>query len=132
MRRAREIVPVLRDVDKKNSFVLSKEIADLAEKARDRKLSLEDLKGSTFTISNQGGIGGGHFTPIINKPNVAILGLGRGSVKAVARENRIEPRTILPIALSYDHRLIDGGAAARFTVELVHGFENFSEEFLKF
>ena len=126
------IVPVLRDVDKKNSFVLSKEIADLAEKARDRKLSLEDLKGSTFTISNQGGIGGGHFTPIINKPNVAILGLGRGSVKAVARENRIEPRTILPIALSYDHRLIDGGAAARFTVELVHGFENFSEEFLKF
>ena len=72
------IVPVLRDVDKKDSFVLSKEIADLAEKARDRKLSLEDLKGSTFTISNQGGIGGGHFTPIINKPNVAIVGLGFG------------------------------------------------------
>ena len=125
------IVPVLRDVDKKNIFALSREISDLADKARDRKLSLEDLKGSSFTVSNQGGIGGAHFTPIINKPNVAILGLGRGSVKPIVKETRIEPRTVMPIALSYDHRLIDGGIAARFTVELVHGFENFNEELLK-
>ncbi len=125
------IVPVIRDVDRKSVFELSKEINDLAEKARDRKISLEELKGSTFTISNQGGIGGGHFTPIINKPDVAILGLGRGVSKPVARENKIEIRTLLPIALSYDHRLIDGGNAARFTVEVVKAFENFNEELAK-
>ena len=125
------IVPVLRDVDKKSIFDLSKEVNDLAEKARDRKIGLEELKGSTFTISNQGGIGGGHFTPIINKPDVAILGLGRGAVKPVVREGKIEPRTLLPIAVSYDHRLIDGGNAARFTTDLVKAFESFAEESLK-
>ena len=76
-------------------------------------MSAEELKGGTFTISNQGGIGGGHFTPIINKPEVAILGLGRGAMKPVVREDRIEPRLMLPLALSYDHRVIDGAAAAR-------------------
>jgi pyruvate dehydrogenase E2 component (dihydrolipoyllysine-residue acetyltransferase) len=125
------IVPVLRDVDKKSIFDLSKEVNDLAEKARDRKIGLEELKGSTFTISNQGGIGGGHFTPIINKPDLAILGLGRGAVKPVVREGKIEPRTLLPIAVSYDHRLIDGGSAARFTTDLVKAFESFAEESLK-
>jgi pyruvate dehydrogenase E2 component (dihydrolipoamide acetyltransferase) len=125
------IVPVLRDVDKKSIFDLSREVNDLAEKARNRKIGLEELKGSTFTISNQGGIGGGHFTPIINKPDLAILGLGRGAVKPVVREGKIEPRTLLPIAVSYDHRLIDGGNAARFTTDLAKAFESFSEESLK-
>ena len=125
------IVPVIRDVDKKNILELSREVSDLAEKARARKISFEELKGSTFTISNQGGIGGAHFTPIINKPDAAILGLGRGAVKAVVREKKIEMRTMMPIAISYDHRLIDGGTAARFCVDLVQAFEGFSEEMVK-
>ena len=83
------IVPVIRDVDKKNLLELSKELEDLAGKARERKVSAEELKGGTFTISNQGGIGSGHFTPIVNKPEVAILGLGRGAMKAVVRDNGI-------------------------------------------
>jgi len=122
------IVPVIRDVDKKTVLELSQELEELAGKARARKLSAEELKGGTFTISNQGGIGGGHFTPVVNKPEVAILGLGRGAMKAVVREKSIEPRLMLPIGLSYDHRVIDGGAAARFTVDLVQAFENFKEE----
>src|ERR1051326_170687 len=122
------IVPVIRDVDKKSVLDLSKELEDLAKKARERKVSGEALKGGTFTISNQGGIGGAHFTPIVNKPEVAILGLGRGAMKAVLRENKIEPRLMLPIAISYDHRVIDGGVAARFAVDLVQAFEHFKEE----
>jgi pyruvate dehydrogenase E2 component (dihydrolipoamide acetyltransferase) len=125
------IVPVIRDVDKKSVFDLSKELEELAKKARDRKISAEELKGGTFTISNQGGIGGGHFTPIVNKPEVAILGLGRGATKPVIREERVESRVLLPIALSYDHRVIDGGAAARFVVDLVAAFENFKEELVR-
>ena len=89
--------------------------ADPEQKARERKIGPEELKGGTFTISNQGGIGGGHFTPIVNKPEVAILGLGRGAVKAIVRNDKIEPRLMLPLALSYDHRVIDGAAAARFS-----------------
>ena len=121
------IVPVLRDVDKKNLFDLSKELEDLAKKARERKVSADELKGGTFTISNQGGIGGAHFTPIVNKPEVAILGLGRGAMKPVVRESKIEPRWMLPLALSYDHRVIDGAVAARFMVDLVKGFEGVDE-----
>ena len=100
----------------------------MAKKARERKVSAEELKGGTFTISNQGGIGGGHFTPIVNQPEAAILGLGRGVMKAVVREGRIEARLMLPLGLSYDHRLIDGATAARFVVDLVQAFENFREE----
>jgi pyruvate dehydrogenase E2 component (dihydrolipoamide acetyltransferase) len=125
------IVPVIRDVDKKNLVELSKELEDLAKKARERKVGAEELKGGSFTISNQGGLGGAHFTPIVNKPEVAILGLGRGALKAVVREKAIEPRLMLPLALSYDHRVIDGGAAARFIVDLVRAFESFSEEEVK-
>jgi pyruvate dehydrogenase E2 component (dihydrolipoamide acetyltransferase) len=121
------IVPVIRDVDKKSVLDLSKELEDLAKKARDRKISAEELKGGTFTISNQGGIGGAHFTPIVNKPEVAILGLGRGAMKAVVRDSKIEPRLMLPIAISYDHRVIDGGVAARFAVDLVQAVEKFDE-----
>ena len=121
------IVPVIRNADKKSVLELSKELEELAAKARDRKVSAEELKGGTFTISNQGGIGGAHFTPIVNRPEVAILGLGRGAMKAVVRGDKIEPRLMLPIGLSYDHRVIDGGAAARFTVDLVKAFESFKE-----
>jgi pyruvate dehydrogenase E2 component (dihydrolipoamide acetyltransferase) len=122
------IVPVLRDVDKKNLVDLSKELGDLATKTRDRKIGLEELQGGSFTISNQGGIGGGHFTPIINLPEVAILGLGRGALKPVVRDGAVTPRLMLPLALSYDHRVIDGGAAVRFILEIVKGFENFDEK----
>ena len=125
------MVPVIRDVDKKSMFDLAKELESLAAKARDRKISADEMKGGTFTISNQGAIGGGHFTPIINLPEVAILGLGRGAMKPVVREGKIEARLLTPIALSYDHRVIDGGSAARFTVDLVKAFENFDEAIVK-
>jgi pyruvate dehydrogenase E2 component (dihydrolipoamide acetyltransferase) len=113
------IVPVLRDADKKDVLVLSKELNEIAVKTRDRKISMEEL---------QGGIGSRHFTPIINLPETAILGLGRGAMQAAVRDGKIEPRLMLPLALSYDHRVIDGGAAARFMVDLVRGFETFDEK----
>ncbi len=106
-------VPVLRDADRKSLLEVSKDLADLADRARKRKLSAEDLRGGSFTISNQGGIGGGHFTPIIHKPEVAILGVGRAA------------RGILPLSLSYDHRVVDGADAARFITELVRVLEHF-------
>jgi len=125
------LVPVIRDCDKKDLVQLSKDIADVAAKARDRKLGLDDMRGGTFTISNQGGIGGAHFTPIVNRPEVAILGLGRSVLKPVVREGKIEPRLMMPIAIAYDHRVIDGGAAARFTVDLVNAFQSFGEADVK-
>lgn len=121
------MVPVIRDVDKKSILDLAKELEQLAARARDRKITVEEMKGGTFTISNQGAIGGGHFTPIVNKPEVAILGLGRGAMKAVVRGDKIEARMMTPLALSYDHRVIDGGAAARFMVDLVKQMETFEE-----
>lgn len=126
------LVPVIRDVDKKSMFDLSKELETMAAKARDRKVTAEEMKGGTFTISNQGAIGGAHFTPVINLPEVAILGLGRGAFKPVVRDGKIEVRLLTPMALSYDHRVIDGGTAARFAVDLVKAFENFSEDLAKF
>ena len=125
------LVPVIRDVDKKSLFQLSKDIQEVAEKARDRKVTLDDMKGGTFTISNQGGIGGAHFTPIVNKPEVAILGIGKGALKAVVKDKKIEARLMMPIAISYDHRVIDGGTAARFTVDLIAAFAAFTEGDLK-
>jgi pyruvate dehydrogenase E2 component (dihydrolipoamide acetyltransferase) len=125
------IVPVLRDVDKKSVLDLSKELEQLAQKARDRKVSGDELKGGTFTISNQGAIGGAHFTPIVNKPEVAILGLGRGAMKPVARDGKVEIRMLTPLALSYDHRVIDGGTAARFIVDLVAALQDFAEDAVK-
>jgi len=124
-------VPVIRNADKKSLLELSQEVNALAEKARDRKLSLEEMQGGTFSISNQGGIGGAHFTPIVNKPEVAILGLGRGALKPVARNGKVELRLMMPIAISYDHRVIDGGAAARFTVDLLEAFANVKEAEVK-
>jgi len=125
------IVPVIRDVDKKNVFDLAKELEQLAQRARDRKVTAEELKGGTFTITNQGAIGSAHFTPIINKPEVAILGLGRGAMKPVARDGKVEVRMMTPLGLSYDHRVIDGGAAARFMVDLVVALQDFNEESIK-
>jgi pyruvate dehydrogenase E2 component (dihydrolipoamide acetyltransferase) len=119
------IVPVLRDADKKDVRTIAKELKEIATKTRERKISMEDLQGGTFTISNQGGIGSKHFTPIVNLPETAILGLGRSSLQAQVREGKIEPRLMLPLALSYDHRVIDGGSAARFMVDIVRGFETF-------
>jgi pyruvate dehydrogenase E2 component (dihydrolipoamide acetyltransferase) len=125
------IVPVIRDADKKDLVQISKELNDLATKTRDRKIGIEELQGGSFTISNQGGIGGAHFTPIVNKPEVAILGIGRGSLKPVVRDGKIEPRLMLPLTVAYDHRVIDGGTAVRFMLDIVKGFETFSEAALK-
>jgi pyruvate dehydrogenase E2 component (dihydrolipoamide acetyltransferase) len=126
------IVPVIRNADKKSVFDLAKELAELAEKTRDRKVSMEDLQGGTFTISNQGAFGGAHFTPIVNKPEVAILGMGKGALQpVVTKDGKIEARTVLPVGLSYDHRVIDGGSAARFMVDLVNEFQNFNEAEVK-
>lgn len=125
------MVPVIRDADKKSLVELSRELEDLARKARERKLGAADMKGGSFTISNQGGIGGAHFTPIVNLPEVAILGVGRATVKPVWREGKVEPRTLMPLALSYDHRVIDGGTAARFITDLVREIEQFAEHLVK-
>jgi pyruvate dehydrogenase E2 component (dihydrolipoamide acetyltransferase) len=125
------IVPVLREVDKKSIFQLSAELAALAERTRARKVALEEMQGGTFTISNQGGIGGAYFTPIVNTPEVAILGMGRGVVKPVVEEGKIVQRTMMPIVLSYDHRVNDGANAARFIVDLVKEFGNIKDADVK-
>jgi len=125
------MVPVIRDADKKSILHLARELDELAGKTRDRKLTSEQMQGGSFTISNQGGIGGGAFTPIVNLPEVAILGLGRGTVKPAVVAGKIEPRLLMPVAVAYDHRIIDGGSAARFVVDLVAAFQNFAEKDLK-
>jgi pyruvate dehydrogenase E2 component (dihydrolipoamide acetyltransferase) len=125
------IVPVLRDVDKKTLFELSTELHELTEKTRQRKVSLEELQGGTFTISNQGSIGGGHFTPIIYAPQVAILGVGQGQPKPVVLEGNVVIRTLLPVCLAYDHRVLDGANAVRFLKEIITGLENFPEAQVK-
>ncbi len=125
------MVPVIKDADKKSLIEISRELEELAKKARDRKISGEDLKGGSFTISNQGAIGGGHFTPIINLPEVAILGVGKGAVKPVWLNGKFEPRTIVPLAVSYDHRVIDGGTAARFSTDLVAALQTLDENAVK-
>ncbi len=108
------LVPVVRDVDRKNIMQLSVELTQVAERARNRKLSLEEMQGGTFTITNLGGIGGTSFSPIVNFPEVAILGISRSGVEPVFTNGSFEPRTLLPLSLSYDHRIIDGADAARF------------------
>ena len=108
------LVPVIRDADSKNIVQLSKDLAELAEKARTKKLTLEEMQGGTFTITNLGGIGGTGFSPIVNHPEVAILGVSRSSVEAIHKDGQFVPRIMLPLSLSYDHRLIDGADAARF------------------
>jgi len=108
------IVPVVRDVDKKGLLQLAGELDDLAARARQRKVDLEELRGGTFTISNLGGLGGTGFTPIVNYPEVAILGVARSRQESVIIDGRPETRTMLPLCLSYDHRVIDGADGVRF------------------
>jgi pyruvate dehydrogenase E2 component (dihydrolipoamide acetyltransferase) len=118
------LVPVLRDVDKKGVRALAQELVEAAEKARQKKLQTDDMRGGTFTITNLGGIGGTGFTPIINYPEVAILGMSRATQQPQIRDGQVVPRLILPLSLSYDHRVIDGAAAARFTRRIVEMLEN--------
>ena len=117
------LVPVIREVDKKNIVELATELSQLSKKARDKKLTPEEMEGGTFTITNLGGIGGTAFTPIVNHPEVAILGLSRGRMEPEWIHGKFEPRLILPLSLSYDHRLIDGADAARFLRWICEAFE---------
>jgi pyruvate dehydrogenase E2 component (dihydrolipoamide acetyltransferase) len=126
------IVPVIRDVDKKTIVELAVELADIAERTRQRKVTLEELRGSTFTISNLGSIGGGHFTPIVNSPEVAILGVGRAAKRLVLNEGQVTERAFLPLCVGYDHRVIDGAQGARFIVRIAEVLENFEATFLGF
>jgi pyruvate dehydrogenase E2 component (dihydrolipoyllysine-residue acetyltransferase) len=109
------VVPVIKDVDKKGLFDIAREITELSNKAREGKISPKDLQGGCFTISSLGGIGGLQFTPIVNAPEVAILGVSRAAMKPVYENDEFVPRLIMPFALSYDHRVIDGVAGAQFT-----------------
>ena len=117
------LVPVIRDVDNKNIVELAVELSQLSQKARDKKITLADMEGGTFTITNLGGIGGTAFTPIVNHPEVAILGLSRSRMEPEWIGGKFEPRLILPLSLSYDHRLIDGADAARFLRWVAEAFE---------
>jgi pyruvate dehydrogenase E2 component (dihydrolipoamide acetyltransferase) len=117
------LVPVIRDVDKKGIVELSAELAKLSEKARAGKLSLDEMSGGVMTITNLGGIGGVGFTPIVNWPEVAILGISRGSMEPVWNGQEFQPRLMLPLSLSYDHRVVDGADAARFLRFVADAFE---------
>ena len=126
------VVPVLKDVPSKTIFELAQELDDLAQRARDRKLGVEDFKGSSMTISNLGGFGVGSFTPIVNRPDVAILGLSAGKWTPVYDEkDKIQKRLLMPISMSYDHQIIDGADGARFVVDLKDCLNSFSEKLLK-
>jgi pyruvate dehydrogenase E2 component (dihydrolipoamide acetyltransferase) len=117
------LVPVIREVDKKNIVELAAELTQLSRKAKDKKLTPDEMSGGTFTITNLGGIGGTGFSPIVNHPEVAILGLSRSRMEPEWVHNKFEPRLILPLSLSYDHRLIDGADAARFLRWIAEAFE---------
>jgi len=118
------VVPVVRDADRKDVFELARDLADLSEKARAGKLSAAEMQGGCFTISSLGGIGGTAFTPIINAPEVAILGVSRSAYKPVYQDGGFVPRLLMPLSLSYDHRVIDGAAAVRFTSFLADALSN--------
>jgi pyruvate dehydrogenase E2 component (dihydrolipoyllysine-residue acetyltransferase) len=116
-------VPVIRDADRKNILQLAVEIAQLSEKARSRKISLDEMQGGCFSISNLGGMGGTYFTPIVNAPEVAILGISRAKMEPVYKDGALVPRLMLPLALSYDHRVIDGADGIRFLRWFVEALE---------
>ncbi|TDI79713.1 MAG: dihydrolipoyllysine-residue acetyltransferase [Betaproteobacteria bacterium] len=118
------MVPVIRDVDQKGVVAIAEELGNLAVHAREGKLKPTEMQGASFTISSLGGIGGTAFTPIINAPEVAILGVSRASIKPVYRDGQFAPRLMLPLSLSYDHRVIDGASAARFTAYMVKELAN--------
>lgn len=117
------LVPVVRDVDKKNIIELAVEMAQISARARSKKLTPEEMEGGTFTITNLGGLGGSYFTPIVNHPEVAILGISRSKMEPVWKDGKFEPRLMLPLSLSYDHRLIDGADAVRFLRWIVEALE---------
>jgi pyruvate dehydrogenase E2 component (dihydrolipoamide acetyltransferase) len=123
------VVPVIRNCDQKNVLQVASELTELAEKARDRKLTAEDMQGASFTITNLGGIGGTYFTPIVNYPEVAILGMSRGQNVLQLEDDQIVERLMLPLSMSYDHRAINGADAARFIVKLSSSLTNFFELF---
>src|SRR5712664_3795439 len=112
------LVPVIRDADRKGVFDLAKELAEISKAAREKKLKPDSMRGGTFSISSLGGIGGTAFTPIINAPEVAILGVARSQMRPVYKDGAFVPRLMLPLSLAYDHRVIDGAAGARFTTYL--------------
>jgi pyruvate dehydrogenase E2 component (dihydrolipoamide acetyltransferase) len=112
------VVPVIRDVDQKGVFDLARDLAAMSQKARDKKLGPAEMQGGSFTISSLGGIGGTAFTPIVNAPEVAILGVSKSATKPVWNGKEFVPRLMLPLSLSYDHRVIDGAAGARFAAYL--------------
>ncbi len=117
------LVPVVRDVDRKSVRELAQELTEIAERARQKKLQADEMRGGTFTITNLGGIGGTGFSPIVNWPEVAILALARARLQAVIRDGQVVPRLLLPLAVSYDHRVIDGADAARFTRRIAEMLE---------
>jgi len=119
------VVPVIRDADKKGVIQISTEMGELAKKARDGKLTPGDMSGGCFSISSLGGIGGRYFTPIINAPEVAILGVCRSTTEPVWDGKAFQPRLILPLSLSWDHRVVDGAAAARFNAFLIQVLGDF-------
>ena len=112
------VVPPVRDADRKSIYELAKEVAEFSDRARARKLRAPELQGGTFTISSLGGIGGTGFSPIINAPEVAILGICKAQTKPVWKDGQFVPRLLLPLSLSFDHRVIDGADAARFNAYL--------------
>ena len=117
------LVPVIKDASHKNITQIAVELQQLAEKARDRKLTVDEMSGGSMSLSNLGGIGGTYFTPIVNWPEVAILGVSRGGTEPVWKNNQFEPRQMLPLSLSYDHRVIDGADAIRFLRWVVEAIE---------
>ena len=123
------MVPCVKDVDKKTIRELSEELVDISQRARDKKLRPNELKGSTFTISSLGGVGGTAFAPIVNPPEVAILGVSKSEWKPVFDKNMKEfvPRFIMPFSLSYDHRVIDGASGAAFVEKLSQTLENIDQ-----
>ncbi|NOX17665.1 MAG: branched-chain alpha-keto acid dehydrogenase subunit E2 [Chlorobi bacterium] len=118
------LVPVIKDADKKSILDLSVELTEISKKAREKKLTLDEMQGGNFTISNLGGIGGTAFTPVVNAPEVAILGVSRGVYEPVYIDGEFEPRLIMPLSLSYDHRVIDGALAAKFLRWVCESLEN--------
>ncbi len=118
------VVPVVRDVDKKGIFQLAEELGKISLKAREKGLSPSDMQGSTFTLSSLGGIGGTAFTPIVNLPDVAILGISKSSIKPIYEDGEFVPKLMLPLSLSYDHRVIDGAEGARFTSHLARSLSD--------
>lgn len=123
------VVPVIRNCDQKNILQVAAELGEIAGRARDRKLKTEDMQGGTFTITNLGGIGGTGFTPIVNYPEVAILGMSRTINQLVLENGQVSERMMLPLSMSYDHRAINGADAARFIVKLSGSLTNFLELF---